>query len=178
MKKKRTKCNNTMPQSNCSGLLKVAEVWPEPAKRRQLTAKHDTLQCWSCSLSPLFRLCISILAGILVEGNLQSAKLDFPTPLFKVPNWTFPLLIFIQRVGKTEGELNILICSVVECHTERHTDSYDEEDCGCCMLYRRSVLRIQRVCLHVHMSICLSLSHVPLVDCTPFSHPHCSLTWT
>lgn len=99
-----TKCNNTAPQCNCSGLLKVAEAGPELAKRRQLTAKHDTLQCRSCSFSSLFRLHISILAGMAGKGNLQ-----------KLQNWIFqpPFLKF---------QIELSLCSFCSNLSSRQAD--------------------------------------------------------
>lgn len=42
---------------------KAAELGPELAKKRQLTAKRGTLQWRNSSLSPLFRLHISIFCS-------------------------------------------------------------------------------------------------------------------
>lgn len=123
-KGKQHRVHNAASQCSCSGLLKLQDWRPELAKKKQLTAKRDTLQQRNSSLSPLFRLHISISGsvegggrrdgggtgkrsrgGVCGErererrGNLQEVQnWIFPAPLLKVLNWTFPPLSLFQLV--------------------------------------------------------------------------------
>lgn len=110
-KGKQHRVHNAASQCSCSGLLKLQDWRPELAKKKQLTAKRDTLQQRNSSFSLLFRLHISILGsvegggmaaaaqgrgagGLFVERErgefARSAKLDFSSPSFESSELNFP----------------------------------------------------------------------------------------